>query len=147
MKFRYYFLGFTLAMLAIYGLHVAYVYYFLENPYWHLTQLGYAMSDVTGTQYVAFLAILMFFLHLPILLAYRCIAYNQKNDENFYFLNFLKTIKCIFIFFVIFVSVIHISKWDYRSLRAFNDDYIDYMANNLKHLMLPLKHIWLMMTH
>lgn len=133
MKFRYYFLSFSLIMLAIYGLHFGYVYYFVENPFsWRITQAQYARSGSAQTWYIGALAGLMLCLHIPIFFASSYIAKHHQECDDVYFILVAKSIKYFFMFLIILFSSLHFSKWDYSTLKEFNDDYIDYMANNIK---------------
>lgn len=138
MKFRYYFLSFTLIMLAIYGLHVGYVYYFVENPFAFRTQWEHAMSFHFGSGLLTILLVLMLSCNLPIwFYSFKLINQGNQNPDDVagMALNFFGN---KFRFAAVLLSIIwtFVFVWSdiniHTKASRFTLQDIDYMVNNLQ---------------
>lgn len=134
MKFRYYFLSFTLIMLAIYGLHVGYVYYFIENLFSDIrTQWEHAISFHFGSANLVLLLVFITIVTLPIwLYAFWLINYGKKHDD--YAASFLgdKLIYLSTFFVIVFIVISNIMFARHKDTDVFTHQYIDHMVNNLQ---------------
>lgn len=134
MKFRYYFLSFTLIMLAIYGLHVGYVYYFVENPFDEVrTQWEHATSFHFGSANLVLLLVFITIVTLPIwLYSFWLINYGKKHDD--YAASFLgdKLIYLSTFFVITFIVISNIMFTRHKDTDVFTHQYIDHMVNNLQ---------------
>lgn len=132
MKFRYYFLSFTLAMLAIYGLHFAYVYYFVENPYADVvTQWHYATSGRSFS--IGFLIALLMLVNPPIwFVSIYALNYGKEHhNDGASFLG--DRIKYVSLFFsIVFIGASANGFYRHKDLSIFNEQYIKYMLDNLE---------------
>lgn len=134
MKFRYYFLSFTLIMLAIYGLHVGYVYYFVENPFDETrTQWEHAMSFHFGSANLVLLLFFITIVNIPIwLYSFWLINYGKKHDN--YGASFMgdKIRYLSIVFSLVFICIFSILFTKHKDTNIFTHQYIDHMVNNLQ---------------